>query len=405
MTIKSAAVKKPAGKDPLSKKPKTQADAAPKAGKKAKVKSVSKIGAWQDYPLDTYRAVTSTLGHFQSKASKASIPAQRVRIPANLVTNDPYVAVTSIGSSDLPLDGSIMSDYFIEEEFKGLPLCDLYQQVMNVLGDRVTEVYGPNVPAEQIQMVKQAAQECLAVGPAFIGDDALDYRHKQLLFPVDDTYVALTPLDCPGFTNKIFRLFEAEKAQGFKRKYMALDRSNRQNLSHQLNNSRQRVPVFVSVKENPDIREAFYWHYNIDSGFLSMNRFDAMRIHALRADLADKLAHKPLASINAKDRSVLQGLIRRGTQNFIKRVEDVRASLEKLELDSLISKASSVPSHVAALIDPARRYPGWIPEVAEQVLLNLLNVKPRDGEKFTPLSFTEAKTYSKVVESVLREAA
>lgn len=381
----------PASKDPLSKK--------------AKVKSVSKIGAWQNYPLDTYRAVTSTLGHFQSKASKASIPAQRVRIPANLVTNDPYVAVTSIGSSDLPLDGSIMSDYFIEEEFKGLPLCDLYQQVMNVLGDRVTEVYGPNVPAEQIQMVKQAAQECLAEGPAFIGDDALDYRHKQLLFPVDDTYVALTPLDCPGFTNKIFRLFEAEKAQGFKRKYMALDRSNRQNLSHQLNNSRQRVPVFVSVKENPDIREAFYWHYNIDSGFLSMNRFDAMRIHALRADLADKLAHKPLASINAKDRSVLQGLIRRGTQNFIKRVEDVRASLEKLELDSLISKASSVPSHVAALIDPARRYPGWIPEVAEQVLLNLLNVKPRDGEKFTPLSFTEAKTYSKVVESVLREAA
>lgn len=405
MTIKSAALKKPAGKDPASKKPKIQADAAPKAGKKAKVKSVSKIGAWQDYPLDTYRAVTSTLGHFQSKASKASIPAQRVRIPANLVTNDPYVAVTSIGSSDLPLDGSIMSDYFIEEEFKGLPLCDLYQQVMNVLGDRVTEVYGPNVPAEQIQMVKQAAQECLAEGPAFIGDDALDYRHKQLLFPVDDTYVALTPLDCPGFTNKIFRLFEAEKAQGFKRKYMALDRSNRQNLSHQLNNSRQRVPVFVSVKENPDIREAFYWHYNIDSGFLSMNRFDAMRIHALRADLADKLAHKPLASINAKDRSVLQGLIRRGTQNFIKRVEDVRASLEKLELDSLISKASSVPSHVAALIDPARRYPGWIPEVAEQVLLNLLNVKPRDGEKFTPLSFTEAKTYSKVVESVLREAA
>lgn len=405
MTIKSAALKKPAGKDPASKKPKIQADAAPKAGKKAKVKSVSKIGAWQDYPLDTYRAVTSTLGHFQSKASKASIPAQRVRIPANLVTNDPYVAVTSIGSSDLPLDGSIMSDYFIEEEFKGLPLCDLYQQVMNVLGDRVTEVYGPNVPAEQIQMVKQAAQECLAKGPAFIGDDALDYRHKQLLFPVDDTYVALTPLDCPGFTNKIFRLFEAEKAQGFKRKYMALDRSNRQNLSHQLNNSRQRVPVFVSVKENPDIREAFYWHYNIDSGFLSMNRFDAMRIHALRADLADKLAHKPLASINAKDRSVLQGLIRRGTQNFIKRVEDVRASLEKLELDSLISKASSVPSHVAALIDPARRYPGWIPEVAEQVLLNLLNVKPRDGEKFTPLSFTEAKTYSKVVESVLREAA
>lgn len=405
MTIKSAAVKKPAGKDPSSKKPKLQAAAVPKAGKKAKVKSVSKIGAWQHYPLDTYRAVTSTLGHFQSKASKASIPAQRVRIPANLVTNDPYVAVTSIGSSDLPLDGSIMSDYFIEEEFKGLPLCDLYQQVMNVLGDRVTEVYGPNVPAEQIQMVKQAAQECLAEGPAFIGDDALDYRHKQLLFPVDDTYVALTPLDCPGFTNKIFRLFEAEKAQGFKRKYMALDRSNRQNLSHQLNNSRQRVPVFVSVKENPDIREAFYWHYNIDSGFLSMNRFDAMRIHALRADLADKLAHKPLASINAKDRSVLQGLIRRGTQNFIKRVEDVRASLEKLELDSLISKASSVPSHVAALIDPARRYPGWIPEVAEQVLLNLLNVKPRDGEKFTPLSFTEAKTYSKVVESVLREAA
>ena len=200
----------------------------------------------------------------------------------------------------------------------------------------------------------------------------------------------------------IVRLFEAENDHGLKRQYMALDRSNRQNLSHQLVNSRQRVPVFRSVRENPGIREAFYWHYNLDSGFVSMNRFDAMRVHGLRADLADKMLK---GSINSKDRAALQGLIRKGTQNLIKRVEAVRAALEGLELDSLISTSASVPPHVVALIDPAKRYPGWISQVAEQVLLNLINVKPRDGEKFTPLSFTEAKSYSKVVESVLREGA
>jgi hypothetical protein len=136
-----------------------------------------------------------------------------------------------------------------------------------------------------------------------------------------------------------------------------------------------------------------------------MNRHDAMRIHGLRADLANKLAHKPMASISSRDRGALQGLLRLGTLNLIKRVEDVRSSLEELQLGSLIAKSASVPAHVAALIDPARRYPGWIPEAAEQILINLLNVKPRDGEKFTPMSYTEASTYSKVVESVLREAA
>lgn len=376
---------------------------ASKESKKAK--STPKIKVWQDYPLDTYRAVISKLGHFQSKALHAKLPAQRIRIPAALVTNDPYVSVTSIGSADLPLDGSFMADFFMGDEFKDLPLGDLFKQVMDVLGNRVTEVFGPGVPTSQIEMIKQAAQECLAEGPAFIGNDALDYRHKQLLFPVGDTYVALTPMDCPGFTNKIVRCFEAEREQGFKRKYMAIDRANRQNLSHQLVNSRQRVPVFLSAKENPDIREAYYWHYNIDAGFLSMNRHDAMRIHGLRADLANKLAHKPMASISSRDRGALQGLIRRGTLNLITRVEDVRSSLEKLQLGSLIAKSATVPAHVAALIDPARRYPGWIPEAAEQILINLLNVKPRDGEKFTPMSYTEASTYSKVVESVLREAA
>lgn len=390
MATKPSSSKKPGGNAPIAQK----SDNNGKGG--------SKNVVWQDYPLHVYRAVTRKLGHFQSKASNAKIPAQRVRIPPYLATNDPYVAVTSIGSSGLPLDGSFMSDYFIEEEFKELPLGSLFKQVMDVLGDRVSEVFGPNVPSAQIEMIKQAAQECLDEGPAFLGDDALDYRHKQLLFPIDGTYVALTPMDCPGFTNMIVRLFEAENDHGLKRQYMALDRSNRQNLSHQLVNSRQRVPVFRSVRENPGIREAFYWHYNLDSGFVSMNRFDAMRVHGLRADLADKMLKGP---INSKDRAALQGLIRKGTQNLIKRVEAVRAALEGLELDSLISTSASVPPHVVALIDPAKRYPGWISQVAEQVLLNLINVKPRDGEKFTPLSFTEAKSYSKVVESVLREGA
>lgn len=214
---------------------------------KAAGKEVKRLN-WEKISLGSLAPVLNQAIHFSSKTLSTTASAVGVRMAKDEVVDLPYV-----GFSTTHLDRR-MADYM-----NGAGQAKVFKIASLFLEGLINKTY-QNCTEEQLVLL---TDEMAVMDTAFVGGDNLvDPRLRQLLFPTSSGYVALSPLQSTPFSKALGDRLQTEKDFGlYKHRLRAklkIGGSNSQNVGRHV---AQEVLVFNGVTENAEARKAYAIFY------------------------------------------------------------------------------------------------------------------------------------------------
>lgn len=365
---------------------------------KPKKPAAPKRKPWVSKP-DLFAQVVAQLAHFSTKTVNTNAKSFSVRLPADHKDKLPYVSVGALGGSNINLDlygqgqlsgiaGQVLAVWSgvpLEQKFKGVVAADV--QLIQDLRDRV---------AARLES----------------GSRAVDARVRQVLLPVEEGYIALSPLHATGLSHALQDRLAAEKERELQlpaesrahprlRGRTSFGGSMSQNmgvLAYQMH----RPLVFLAPTESSAVKKAYAIHYKGIS--LQPPRGLLKEFYAWRAGLAERDTAGGVAlRTGMASRQEEVEWIERLTRAVVARASDAAEALQAAPgFDGCL--AGEVDRVVAGLILPARRYPGWMQECAQAIGRQIARFTSPD-EKTRPLSDDGMARLLPVVEAVLREYA
>jgi hypothetical protein len=232
------------------------ASAALAAPKPAKAPKPPKLKPWKPLTQQDVQARLATGVHFSSKPVNTNARASGVRL-----AKDARLAQPLIGLVTTALDRRVV-DYQ-----DGAVAGAMLSQCASIIEGTDDSDY-KDVPLAQSVLIRQHAT--VLDEHAEVGTGSIDARLRQVLFPVDGGYVALTPLHSSVFSAHLRKSLQAEintriEAGDPSRRAQTLvmvGGSKAQNVGRiGLVGAMQRPLVFGAPRENPGLRAAYALFY------------------------------------------------------------------------------------------------------------------------------------------------
>lgn len=230
--------------------------AAPKPAKAPKPPKPPKLKPWKPLTQQDVQARLATGVHFSSKPVNTNARASGVRL-----AKDARLAQPLIGLVTTALDRRVV-DYQ-----DGAVAGAMLSQCASIIEGTDDSDY-KDVPLAQSVLIRQHAT--VLDEHAEVGTGSIDARLRQVLFPVDGGYVALTPLHSSVFSAHLRKSLQAEintriEAGDPSRRAQTLvmvGGSKAQNVGRiGLVGAMQRPLVFGAPRENPGLRAAYALFY------------------------------------------------------------------------------------------------------------------------------------------------
>lgn len=334
---------------------------------------------WKAYPADRYADVARSLSHLGTKGVNSNASMFGIRVAANEVRPGPYVAVSTLGGANVPLDYS-----------GGAANAGVAAQILSVLRPGQGRQYTA-APTQDLKAIEAIAP--LVDEASTVGDDVVDPRLRQVLLPRQDgSYVAVSPLHAFGLTACLRAALDKERAEegrGAKEGEESADHpktrptrrkiahipfggKNPQNLSlHGV----QTALVFDAPKESPEMRRAYALHFNGIS--LKPSYKTLADFYQWQASRGDKTTMR----LRIKEAKHVERMV----DSVILRAKSASRLLTE-NFDGNV--ADGVSRLVRGMLFGEHRYPGWRQEAAAAIARHIADFRPRHGDRmsFTPLS-------------------
>ncbi|HEB71384.1 MAG TPA: hypothetical protein ENI77_02040 [Nitrospirae bacterium] len=211
---------------------------------------------WKPFAPEVYQQEISQLAHFSAKTVNSNTPAFGVRIGVKDRIDIPYVAVSAMDMSAIPVD----------YEKNAGSIATIVAQVSAVVEEGLQDYEEPS--SKDIDAISSAASSLrkkYATPLSLVG-----MRLRQVIVQdVNGEDIALTPLHSAGFSkqleSRLEKELEIEKELTGSNKYrprgfLGIGGANPQNVGRHTR-SMQRPLWFTAPKEDMDIRKAFAFHY------------------------------------------------------------------------------------------------------------------------------------------------
>lgn len=332
-------------------------------------------------PEAAYASCVDGLAHYSAKTINSKAAAVGVRLAANERFDGPYVAVSTVGPANVPVDYVRGAN----------PDAKLLKQILGVLKPSERLAFAA-IPGDEAQLIRQLEPRLNA--RAEVGTDWVDARLRQVLVPVSSAahpsdYVALTPLNAAGLVALINARLEEEiaraKAADIEPRYrrrtrMGFGGSNPQNVGR-LVGELQRPLLFDPPTPNPEIRRAqalFYKGLDVPGRLRDVFNAYALWRHALMQ------THGGRMPSTLESRTEEARLVQAIARAILREAARATALLrEQVNPDAQTLSSAQLPDTMRALLDPAlrdRHFPGAFSRWVAQCIDHHQYMAPATGE-------------------------
>jgi len=343
------------------------ASAALAAPKPTKAPKLPKLKPWKPLTQQDVQARLATGVHFSSKPVNTNARASGVRL-----AKDARLAQPLIGLVTTALDRRVV-DYQ-----DGAVAGAMLSQCASIIEGTADSDY-KDVPLEQSVLIRQHAT--VLDEHAEVGTGSIDARLRQVLFPVDGGYVALTPLHSSVFSAHLRKSLQAEidtriEAGDPSRRAHTLvmvGGSKAQNVGRiGLVGAMQRPLVFGAPRENPGLRAAYALFYKSVSVRSLVQRNTLADLAAWReSNRTEDGRIGSSASLRQDERS----LIERIATEAMTALDEHRAVVEPYveQLGGWVNP--ELDEFARGLLDQGARSRDWTREFARRLLRTLESYK------------------------------
>lgn len=360
----------------------------------AKKNSPTTSTPWKSYPAETVKDTIRQFVHFSAKIVNSNTPAAGVRLSTEQKQDLPYLCVSTVGPSKVPLD-------YLKNAGAAATIA---KNLDAVAKGTVLQAF-TDVPSEDIDTYRVGLADAGTYYEA--GTGMVGKRLRQIIVQdAEGNDIALTPLASSGFALLLQQRIEQEihnsapdtyryRARGV----LGIGGANPQNVGRHVR-SLQRPLWYSAPAEDPELRKALAIHYRGIS--LSVPSALVLQYDRWRQDTLS--AHGGVIPATAKNIDVEIAHLRRMIAAVLQRASAARTLLAT-HLDQLPSQKMVSPlvaADMRALLDPNERYAGWSFELARRIHVGILEKRIRVNGKLRNLGVGQRESHRWI--SIIEEA-
>lgn len=324
--------------------------------------------SWKPFSPEIYRKTIAGLIHFSAKTVNSNTPAYGVRLGAEDRLDLPYVAVSTMNAASVP------ADY----DKNAGPIATVVAQVSAVIEGRLDDFESvPQADVDAIRAAQHVLQTRFELPSSRVG-----MRLRQVIVQDEpEADVALTPLQCAGFSTVLESRIEEERNAQPKdhysprsRGYLGTGGANPQNVGRYVR-SMTRPLWFDAPKEDREIRRALATHFrgiSLRVPATIISEYNDWRQALLRV-------HRGIMPSDRDARVKETEFLRRMVGAVLKRGTTASALLDR-HLDRLpgaVKTPETMDSVMRGLLEPSLRNSEWVRDFAKKMVLEIIDSKVR----------------------------
>ncbi len=214
-------------------------------------KRAEQEAAWNNYDIDQYRNLAEGMVHFSFKSVNSNAAGGGVRLSGEDALLLPYVSVRTLMAHGVQID----RDYTKNVD-----------KTANI-AKQIRAVFAGEQPKSEAK-AEQIRDACISAFSSRLESNCefISPRMRQLLIPIDESYVALTPIGAGGLNAiintrvKAHNQLSEDKGVRLRQAQFGIGGANPQNVGG-LVREMQRPLFFESPTESKDIKTALSIHY------------------------------------------------------------------------------------------------------------------------------------------------
>lgn len=274
---------------------------------------------------------------------------------------------------------------------------------------------GKSVEVSYISIAKQDAKSIVMAYQAAceshydMSSDAVDYKLKQVVLPMNGDYLSLTPLYYAGFSEKLNAVRSAnqykkkvDREDGYRRintTFMNYGGSNDQNAGRRVG-SMKNVFMFDAPQESLDVKSAYKTYYR--GAFIALPRDLLCQWYDWRQ--SQTAAHGNVKT-TLHSREMEAQYLKKIVDNINKKIEALsdfqRQHQEKLPLKEVVSKAVASDLIQEGIFTPSLRNHAWKRALAGYIVSRLDSFNLGHDRGVIALSKHERSTILNTIEGLL----